>query len=210
MKKQFKFLLLVSVLVFAFLSCEKDKKKGGGGDDDPFEEPYSKLTPDENKQNVEATAVDMVNEMEDLSSSNAFKILIHMSELMGGEEESSEVIFAKMGLVPSKSPVSVFKSLKSTNEDPVSILEEWETIAARYTWNFDNEEFDSTGSDNLVIEFPGMEGDMTNTAVLTLHKPTVITISILMMNGLKILLLKLLQKLKLIWNMKVKKLYRMN
>jgi hypothetical protein len=177
MKKKIFYGLLVFLLV-SLVGCKKDK------DDDPFSAPYSELTVEQNKENVEQESIEFVEEIRDLGEADAIEVLIQMGDLMEGEGESMEkkVIApfdAGSSLKNTEAPAKVLlKSLKSTAEDPNSFSELWAHFKAKYTWNFVTEEFDSTGSeDALIIEFPGKEGDLTNTAVLTVNEFGVVDIT---------------------------------
>jgi hypothetical protein len=170
MKKKIFYVLFVLIVV-GLVSCKKDKE------DDPFSAPYSELTVEQNKENVEQEGVEFVGEIRDLQDADAIEVLIQMGELMsgGGEPMKRRAIApfdAGSSLKSTEMPAKVLlESLKSTAEDPNSFSELWAEIKARYTWNFTTEEFDSTGSENaLIIEFPGKEGDLTNTAVLTVNE----------------------------------------
>ncbi|MBN2275552.1 MAG: hypothetical protein JXR41_16580 [Bacteroidales bacterium] len=165
-------ILLLFVALLSFIACEKDKK----GDDDPFDAKYSKLSVEDNKENIENAGIDMVSELSDLEDANAFAVLFHMEELMegSGSAMASNTVLKPAMLLASfyqdkVNTGSVYSSLKSTAEDPENLTDLWNQIKARYTWNFATESFDSTGSaDDLIIEFPGMASDVSNTATLTI------------------------------------------
>jgi hypothetical protein len=166
------------LLMIAFIACEKDKKTGGDETDPAFNAPFSDNTVGQNKQNLEQTGVDMMDEVTQLEDVQAIEIIIEFINLMDSTYEEEEEQEARQLLEPLEmvasiktgdaGPEDVLREIKSTAEDPVSLSEEWENIAARYTWNSDNGNWDSTGSEGaLIFEFPGLEGDITNTAVLT-------------------------------------------
>lgn len=164
------FVLFIALL--SFVACEKDKKS----DDDPFDAKYSKLSVEENKENVEDAGIEMVSELSDLEDANAFAVLFHMQELMegSGSAMASHTILEPARLLASfnqdkVNTGAVFSNLKTTAEDPENLTDLWNQVKARYTWNFSTESFDSTGSnDDLIIEFPGKASDLTNTATLTI------------------------------------------
>ncbi len=172
MKKKI-FYGLLAFLVLVLISCKKDK------DDDPFNAPYSELTVEENKDNVEQEGIEFVDDLRDLQDAEAIEVLVQMGELMGGEDDPMAIAPFDVGssLKGSEATAKVLlNSLKSTTEDPNSFSEIWAEIKARYTWN--DQVFDSTGSDDaLIIEFPGKEGDVTNTAVLTVNEFGVVDIT---------------------------------
>jgi hypothetical protein len=166
-------IFFVLFAVLSIIACNKDKD---GGEDDPFDAKFSKLTVEENMENVENAGIDLVSELGDLEDANAFKVLFHMMDLM---EESGSMMASKPVLEPARLLASfyqrdlktgdVYSALKSTAEDPETLSDLWDQVKATYTWNFITEQFDSTGSDDdLIIEFPGKASDATNTATLTI------------------------------------------
>ncbi len=167
-------ILILFLAVLAMVACEKEKKSTKS---DPFKANYSPLSVEENIANVENASIDLIQELKSLEGANAFKVLYRLSELMGNEgdlKSTREVLKPALLLATYKNkPVNtsaVFTTLKTTAEDPANLTEAWNQIKAKYTWNFNTEQFDSTGSaDALIIEFPGKEGDVTNTAVLTVN-----------------------------------------
>ena len=165
-------ILFLFIALFSFIACNKDKE----GADDPFDAKFSKLSVEENKENVENAGVDLVTEMGDLEDANAFAVLFHMQELMEG---SGAIMASNTLLEPARLLASfyqndlntgaVYSTLKSTAEDPGSLSELWDQVKAKYTWNFSTDQFDSTGSaDALIFEFPGKAADASNTATLTI------------------------------------------
>ncbi|UCH14492.1 MAG: hypothetical protein JSV22_00650, partial [Bacteroidales bacterium] len=120
--------------------------------------------------------VDMMDEVTQLEDAQAIEVIIEFIELMDStfdEESTARKLFKPLVTLASvktgdATPNDVIREIKSTAEDPVSLPEEWEGIAARYRWNFEGGHFDSTGAEGMLIfEFPGLEGDETNTAVIT-------------------------------------------
>src|SRR5690606_5662752 len=69
-------------------------------------------------------------------------------------------------------------AVKSTTAEPNSLSELWAELVGKYTWNASMEDWDYTELANaIVFEFPGMEGDITNTASLTVDNFSAVTIS---------------------------------
>jgi len=166
-------ILFLFIALFSFIACNKDDKEGN---DDPFDAKFSKLSVEENKENVENAGVDLVTEMGDLEDANAFAVLFHMQELMEG---SGAIMASNTLLEPARLLASfhqndlntgaVYSTLKSTAEDPGTLSDLWDQVKAKYTWNAATDQFDSTGSvDAIIIEFPGKASDATNTATLTI------------------------------------------
>ena len=169
-------IILGLLLMISFIACEKDKKTGDGQKDPVFDAPFSENTTEENKENLEQTGMDMMDEITQLEDVQAIGIIVQFVNLMDSTSDEGSIaneLLEPLEMVASiktgdATPGDVLRKIKSTAEEPLSLSEEWENIAARYTWNFDNGYFDSTGSaDALIFEFPGLDGDETNTAVLT-------------------------------------------
>jgi hypothetical protein len=169
-------IILGILLMMFFIACEKDKKTGGDQTDPAFNAPFSNNTTEENKDNLEETGVDMMDEISQLEDIQAIEVIIEFINLMDStyeEEQEAMQLLEPLEMVASvktgdANPEDVLREIKSTAEDPVSLSEEWDNIAARYSWNSDHGNWDSTGSEGaLIFEFPGLEGDETNTAVLT-------------------------------------------
>jgi hypothetical protein len=165
-------ILFVFIALLSLIACKKDK----GGDPDPFDAKYSKLTVEENMENVENAGIEMVTELSDLEDANAFEILFHMQDLLEGSGAimASNTLLEPVRLLASfhqndLNTGAIYSTLKSTAEDPETLTDLWEQVKAKYTWNSSTDQFDSTGSvDALVIEFPGKASDLTNTATLTI------------------------------------------
>ena len=176
MRKKNLIILGLSIAVI-FTACKKDDE----GSSDPFKADYNDLSVAQNKANMEDAGIAFISEMEQMKDADAIKVTQNLSELMVNPARNplTDRIFLPIRLLQDISdgnagPVEVMHALKSTVavEETVSVdLESlWESIAARYTWNPATEEFDSTGSaDAIIIEFPGLPGDLTNTAVYTVN-----------------------------------------
>jgi len=85
------FLALFLFVGLAFTSCKKDDSKDGDGEKstDPFESEYSDLTVAENKENLEKTGMEMLNEIKQLEKSEAVDVMMNFSfESIGNESVS--------------------------------------------------------------------------------------------------------------------------
>jgi hypothetical protein len=169
-----KSLLLISLMAFLFLfSCKKDEKT------DPFNTAYTDETVEQSKTNVEQNAVNLVDQLDALSSANGIKVIQHLYDLETANTQKSTLknrVFQPLSLVSLLSDKNmapkVLDGMKLTSEiyesDPVKLSALFDSIAGKYTYNFATSEFDRTElADQVVFEFPGLEGDLTNTAVLT-------------------------------------------
>jgi len=181
MKKSF---LLISLAALMFLfSCKKDEETN------PFNVDYTQETVEQSKANVEQNAVDMVGQLDGLASAQGIKVLLHLNELQSTQPVKSlpEGTFLEplsmISTLGDKSNINkVFEGMKGASaqfeEDPLAVSALFDSIAGRYTYNFETGEFDKSElADKVVIEFPGMEGDLTNTAVITVDNFTVAEIS---------------------------------
>jgi hypothetical protein len=173
MKKNF---FLISLLVFVFLSaCKKDKD-----DPTPFDAKYTDETPEESKAKVEENAINFVDKLDQMSSSTAVEILMNLNDLMAGDEMyafsplTSPLV--TMASIDKSGAAKVFDAMKSAGEmlDTINFSNMFDSIAGRYTYDFQTGEFiESELADMVVIEFPGRETDLTNTAVITIDNFTV-------------------------------------
>ncbi len=177
-------LLLISMSALMVLfSCNKDDEGS------PFDAPYTTETPEQSKANVEQNAVDLVGQLDNLSSATAIEVLMNFNNLQGGtavKSAQASPVMKPLSMIASlddKGRISrLFDGMKSTGEllaeDPLSFSALFDSIAGRYTYNFGTGEFDRTElADQVVFEFPGKETDVTNTALLTIDNFSVAEIS---------------------------------
>jgi hypothetical protein len=166
-----KILLILLFAGLVFTACKKDDKK-----ESPFNAKYSDLTVEENKQGLEDNGIAVVNELDELKSATAIEVAISFSDKSGATVNDGSVginiapmkVLAALG--QKNSTQAVVSTLKSTMDDPASLTEMWNELVGKYTWNFDAEDWDYTElSDAIVFEFPGKEGDVTNTASITIN-----------------------------------------
>jgi hypothetical protein len=176
--------MLISLVTLMFLfACKKDKET------DPFDTAYTDETVEVSKANVEQNAIDMVDKLDELSSASGIKVLLHLYDLETSTPVKSAQLnpvmepLALMSSVGDKSSIAdIFKGMKlaseSIEEDPLAFSALFDSIAGKYTYNSGTGEFDESElSDKVVIEFPGLEADVTNTAVITIDNFTVAEIS---------------------------------
>jgi hypothetical protein len=178
-----KSLLFVSLAILVLgNACKKDEES------DPYKAPYTTETVEQSKTNVEQNAVALVDQLDAMTDANGMKVMQHLYDLETGTPVKSTLkspIIAPLALIRdlnAKGFSNVVRQLKSTSEafdqDPVSFNAMFDSIAGRYTYNFVSGEFDRTDlADKVVIEFPGLEGDLTNTAVITAENFSVAEIS---------------------------------
>jgi hypothetical protein len=169
-------------LMFAF-ACKKD------GESDPFKAGYTKETVEESKSNVEQNAVDLVDQLDAMTSAKAIKVLMNLNDLQNGTEEKSALknpVLEPLSLMSTMSDKSkagkAFDRMKRISQrfesDPVSFSALFDSIAGKYTYNFGTGSFDKTElADQVVFEFPGLKTDQTNTAVITVNNFSVADIS---------------------------------
>lgn len=165
---------LVLILLFVISSCKKDDNSI-----DPINADYTDETVEESKTNVENNAISLLDKVEDLEQATAIEVLMHMVELPPPTElksTSSGTVLKPLAMLQSinnenVTPSGIFSMMKSTAEayeDPVSFMQIWDSLVGKYTYNFQTGEYDETPlADKIVIEFPGKEGDITNTASIT-------------------------------------------
>ncbi len=175
-------LFTMSALMLVF-ACKKDEEK------DPFKASYTTENVQESKANVEQNAVDLVDQIDALSTAKGIQVIMHLAGLdpVGTRKSAfKSQVLKPLSLISSlneKSQVrDIFKNMQETGSlmesDPVAISAIFDSLAGKYTYNFETEEFDKTDLEGkIVFEFPGLENDQTNTAVITVDKFSVTEIS---------------------------------
>jgi hypothetical protein len=166
--------LLISLAALMFLfSCKKDEETS------PFDAKYTDETPEQSKLKVEQNAIDLVDQLDVLSSATAIEVLINLNDLGSGmplKSTKTSPVLEPLSLIRSlgdKGNVSkVFDGLKTTEElmvsNPIAFSALFDSIAGKYTYNPVTDKFvESKLADKIVIEFPGKATDLTNTAVIT-------------------------------------------
>ncbi len=168
------------MLVFA---CKKDDEK------DPFEASYTTETVQESKANVEQNAVDLVDQLDALSSAKGIQVMMNLADLQPVNTEKSTLkspVLKPLSLISSLGDrnqiTNVFKNMQEAGtvmeSDPVAISAVFDSLAGKYIYNFETGEFDMSELDGqIVFEFPGLENDQTNTAIITVDNFSVADIS---------------------------------
>jgi hypothetical protein len=179
MKKSF-MLISLAALMFLF-SCKKDEETS------PYDAEFTEETPEQSKANVEQNAVDLVDQLDDLTSATAIEVLQNLFNLQSGNLKSTkaspvlEPLLLIASLSDQKNVSKVFDGMKLTeellSEDPLAFSALFDSIAGKYTYNPVSGEFDQTElADKVVFEFPGKENDASNTAVITIDNFSVVEI----------------------------------
>lgn len=170
------FFILSLITGLVFTSCKKDDEEKKDAGTDPFEAEYSGLSVDENKANLEKTAMEMLDEVKALENSEAVNVMSNFTNVTGSSFSALSAgaflgAMDEVGEIKSESFESsqIFAELKSTSEEPNSFSEIWASIEGKYSWNSTTKTWDSTGlSGAVVFEFPGKETDTKNTASITI------------------------------------------
>lgn len=172
-------ILILFGVVVAFSSCKKESDKDPI--DAALEAEYNDASADDNKANIESNGIDFSDEMKDMKDLDAIQIAINLGSMMGKDDIMSKSSAMNKGMTPIKilssigkkttSSMTISDGLKSASEDPENLEEAWDMIVGTYEYNFTTEEFDKTeeGGDEVIVEFPGLETDKTNTAELKIN-----------------------------------------
>lgn len=187
-----KLFLFVVATVFAFYACDKKDSGGGGGtaDDEKaveqaLEADFSDLTDEQHKDNLEAEGEAMLDAMEELAEEDAMEVLMSFAETMStssplSPELATVVVSPLVNVTKAGNAHDILTSLKSTmEEEPTySLMDEFNAVTYKFSWNAALMDWDVEDIDNaIVFEFPGKEGDLTNTAVITINQFQVQTIT---------------------------------
>ncbi len=185
--KNFLILFLALGLLFSLDSCKKDKNEGDPGKvDEQTGEPdkFSSLKPEDHKSNIADVGVDFINELDELSKSDAAEAAINFTTLMEGdnseENYKSAVAFSTLTVLSdfAQERASIFdvlrnlRTLTSAVENDPTIEEQYqEDFAGTWEWDSDIEDFEQTAEGNLAIfKFPATASSTTNNAVFTVEE----------------------------------------
>jgi hypothetical protein len=180
------FLLLSFFAGIVLTSCTKDDDKKDSESSDPFEAEYSELSITENKENLEQTGVQMLSELNEMKSSEAISVLANFAISMASSMQTVSQSEAFYGVMTDFSNVGsddfeanqIFSNLKAVSEEPNSFTDLWEMLEGKYTWNAIQGQWDTaSATDEIVFEFPGMAGETTNTASLTIDNFAAFTVT---------------------------------
>lgn len=178
MIKKYVFLAFVGIAV-SLSSCKKDSDEVTGSD--PFDAKYIDLSADSSKASIEDNGVEFTQAIGDMSDLDAMKIAVNLASLMSDNIQLSNSVAFKKGLTPinilsaigknSASAQTISNKLKSATEGPDNLVDAWDQIAGVYEYNPDKDDFDtvSLGGDQIIIKFPGLETDVTNTAQIKIY-----------------------------------------
>lgn len=161
------------------LSCKKDEEKK-----DPYNVPFADYTIEENKANLEDAGVEMVGELDELKEQQAIEVTAELIRRLESTEfepgtstllESNlmfPVLLAQNIENENFNVNNMGKILKSVSSDDPETLEElFDEIVGLYSYDFETDSFifSDAVTDAVIIEFPGLETDVTNTASLTIN-----------------------------------------
>jgi hypothetical protein len=128
---------------------------------------------EQNKANMEASGVEMVNNMRDMKNSDAIKVSTHLVKIMDNfsavalHNGAGKILFSLKEFSKSGDLHSLATNMRSVSSDPSSPQEAFDQIKGTYTYN--NGNWDKTTNDNaVVIMFPSSETATSNDANVTL------------------------------------------
>jgi len=156
-------------IVITFSACKKDDDSS----DSTYDVKYNEASVDENKGTIEDNGIEFTQEMDAMKELEAVEVASNMASLndkggfpMGSSAMQMIPINILSALKKSSSPNSISAELKSVTEDPENLEEVWDQIVGVYEYNSTIDEFEtvSQGGNEVIIKFPGKEGDITNNA----------------------------------------------
>ena len=178
------FFLLIALSV-SISSCKKDNNKPI---DSAFDAKYNTASVEENKATLEDNGIALVNNIDQMKDLDAVKILINL----GSRIDESETVLKVNSASTFLTPVSVVKianrdgakisdaanQLKIVAEDPENLLDAWNQLVGTYDYDTTLGDFVKTeGGDAIIINFPGLEGDQSNTAQIKINNFNYMTIT---------------------------------
>jgi hypothetical protein len=180
-KRMLKKRLFLGMLCLAVIltACKKSKDETP----DPFNEQYNGATIEQNKATLEDNGIHFVDQIDQIKDVQAIPVIIQFVNISGNASFTDNLV-AKRALAPMEGFTSVKeyqglkKLLKSIQSDgPANLAEGWDSIVGRYTYDTLTKDFvKSALSNEIIIEFPGLESDKTNTAAITINNFTYITL----------------------------------
>jgi hypothetical protein len=177
-----KSLVLISLTTLTFLfGCKKEENNS------PYDIKYTNETTEQSKQNVEQNAVDLVDQLDALSTTTAIEVLMNLNDLQNSQVQVAYnpvlTPMASIGNLNQEAGMKrLFEAMKASGEmlaeGPLSFSELIDSLQGKYTYDFQTGEFIETPLENqIVFEFPGKKTDLTNTAVITVNNITVVEIT---------------------------------
>ena len=179
--------LMLAIISIALIltSCKKDKNEISS--DPAFNAKYNEASADQNKSTIEDNGIQLTQEMNQMKDLEAIKIISNLSNVMGNglPVESSAM---KAGLTPENLLMSYKKGtltsqsasdmLKSATEDPSNLLDAWNKVVGTYNYISEADSFVKTdGGNEIIINFPGKETDVTNTAQIKVNNFSYMTVT---------------------------------
>jgi hypothetical protein len=186
LNKNLFYVIIGTALIFT--ACKKDKNSDPDPSKSPFEVTYNDKSSDENKGTIEDNGIQLTQEMDQMKDLDAIKIAINFGKQMdqsglpvgssamkAGLTPENVLIAYKNGTLTSKSASDM---LKSATSDPENLLDAWNQVVGTYDYNKITDEFDKTeGGNEIVINFPGYETDLTNTAQIKVNNFNYMTVT---------------------------------
>jgi hypothetical protein len=166
-------------------SCKKEKDKTT---DPAFDAQFNEASVEENKATLEDNGIQLVNNIDQMKDMDAVKILINLVGRIDGSEtfsaENSVTAFitpafvAKNTMKDGAKISDVANQLKIAAEDPENLLDLWNESVGIYDYDTIAGDFVKTeGGDEIIVNFPGLEGDQTNTAQIKVNNFSYMTIT---------------------------------
>jgi hypothetical protein len=175
-------ILLFSLAIMALFatSCKKDSSSS------PSEPGFSNNTVEQNKQSMEQSGIDLVNNMDQLRTNTGIKTLAALADLTSqntsiqkcGLQKSKifEVIYvAKSISQGNRSVENISNQLKSTKafSEDTTIAQVFESNKGTWNWDPQLGDFVKTpGGNSIIINFPAVKGSTVNNATITLYSYT--------------------------------------
>ncbi|MCG8698231.1 MAG: hypothetical protein MI922_09265 [Bacteroidales bacterium] len=165
---------LVATLVLT--SCNNDKKN-----EDPFAAPFEEKSIEDHKASIESTGLELISEMEKLNSIEAIDVMMNIEVLPEMDIDFDVIepikILASIGNKEAKAD-DVFEALKAANTTAPGLMDAWNMVTGTYSYNPATYSWDfKKGGDAIVLEFPGYDGDKSNTAQIKAYNFAVMDIT---------------------------------
>lgn len=176
-------IVVLAILGLVFTACKKEKQITELEKFDSEYASFSELTVEQNKSKLEDNGLEVMSQLDDLKNDEMMDVMAQLEEFPDPFSDDQVVAIKPLTILPSYKNNEVegnevFAQLKSTMVDEPIFTNEWNEVVGRYSWNPTKKDWDySKLTDAVVIEFPGKEGDQTNTAKISVNNFAVVKVN---------------------------------
>lgn len=180
MKRNMLCIAVLLSLLMVFNQCKKEEEDLNPVNDKVEKDLDAKFADKDDeavKADLEQSGLEFSDKMEVLVDEEAIEVSANLMNLLFNSSVEKNTI----ALAPLKALKSMETGNTSSNnierllmpfseEETVSIMDEWLEVTGVYEYNFDTDDFDYTsGGEEVIVKFPGAESDQANTAEIKIY-----------------------------------------